>query len=371
VTEPVKHVTEPAKIVDVRLGERSYAIKIGSGILADTADTVARHCPTWHVVLVTDQHVETPHAMTVAEHLAAAGLEVDVIVVPAGEVSKSVDTLAALWDKCLELGTDRKSIVAAVGGGVIGDLAGYLAASFARGLRFVQVPTTLLAQVDSSVGGKVGINLTGAKNMVGAFWQPTAVLIDTQVLTTLPERQYRAGLAEVIKYGVILDAKFFAYLEDNVDAINRRQDDVLIDVIARCCQLKADVVQQDEREETGLRAVLNYGHTFCHGLETVTGYQQLLHGEAVAIGMLCASRLAESLGRVDAEFTRRQQKLLEAVGLPTVVPDVDHQELIAAMRHDKKAEQGQMRFVLPTEMGHVELVEGVQDSAVLAALKNT
>ncbi|NIP84158.1 MAG: 3-dehydroquinate synthase [Planctomycetales bacterium] len=364
-------MTLPVKKVDVRLAERSYPIEIGAGILDQAADTVARTCPTWHVVLITDEHVETPHAMKVAENLAGGGLEVDLIVVPAGEASKSIETLAALWDKCLALGTDRRSIVAAVGGGVIGDLAGYLAASFARGLRFVQIPTTLLAQVDSSVGGKVGINLTGAKNMVGAFWQPAAVLVDTQVLATLPAREYRAGLAEVIKYGVILDAEFFAYLEQHVQALQRRQDDVLIEVVARCCQLKADVVQQDEREETGLRAVLNYGHTFCHGLETVTGYQQLLHGEGVAIGMLCASRLAESLGHVDAEFTRRQQQLLEAVGLPTAVPDVDHQQLLAAMRHDKKAQQGKIRFVLPTQMGHVELVEGIDDSAVLAALQPT
>ncbi|NIL97454.1 MAG: 3-dehydroquinate synthase [Planctomycetales bacterium] len=364
-------MSEPTRIVRVRLGERSYPIEIGAGILHRVAETVTHSCPTWHVVLITDEHVETPHAMTVAEHLAGAGLEVDVVVVPAGEASKSVDTLAALWEKCLGLGTDRQSIVAAVGGGVIGDLAGYLAASFARGLRFVQVPTTLLAQVDSSVGGKVGINLAGGKNMVGAFWQPAAVLIDTQVLTTLPARQYQAGLAEVIKYGVILDADFFALLEENVGGLNQRQDDLLIDVIARCCQLKADVVQQDEREETGLRAVLNYGHTFCHGLETVTGYRELLHGEAVAIGMLCASRLAESLGRIDAEFTRRQLLLLEAVGLPTAVPDVDPQELLAAMRHDKKAQQGKIRFVLPTEMGHVELVEGIDDNAILAALKQT
>ena len=253
-----------------------------------------------------------------------------------------------LWDKLLELGADRKTVIVAVGGGVVGDLAGFVAATFARGLPFVQVPTTLLAQVDSSVGGKVGINLPGGKNMVGAFWQPAGVLIDTAVLATLPEREYRAGLAEVVKYGVILDADFFAYLEDHVDLLAARDTDVLEHVVTRSCRLKADVVEQDEREETGRRSVLNYGHTFCHALETVTGYGEYLHGEAVAIGMLCASRLAERLGRVDASFTERQHALLAALGLPVEFPDVDQDAILAAMSHDKKVEHGQLRFVLPT-----------------------
>jgi 3-dehydroquinate synthase len=361
-------VPHAAKTVHVGLGQRSYDIKIGTETLGETARLVAENCPSWHAVVVTDENVEHPHAMVVAEALAQSGLQVDVIVVPAGEPSKSIDTLAALWEKCLSLGTDRKSVVVAVGGGVVGDLAGYLAASYARGLRFVQVPTTLLAQVDSSVGGKTGINLPGAKNMVGAFWQPAGVLIDTQVLSTLPQREYRAGLAEVVKYGVILDADFFAYLEDNIDGLNRRDDGVLVRVIQRCCRLKADVVERDETEESGLRAVLNYGHTFCHALEAVMGYGQLLHGEAVSIGMLCASRLAHRLGRVDGILTVRQAELLESLGLPTGVPDVDHEQLLAAMRHDKKVKHGRLRFVLPTRMGHVELVEGVGDRDVLAAL---
>jgi len=361
-------VSESLETVNVHLGERSYPIEIGQGTFGNAAQTVAHYCPTWHAIVLTDEHVEQPHAIAVAGNLADGGLEVDLIVVPAGEISKSVDTLAALWDKCLALGADRKSIVVCVGGGVIGDLGGYLAASFARGLRLVQVPTTLLAQVDSSVGGKVGINLPDAKNIIGAFWQPCAVLIDTDSLSTLPARQYRSGLAEVIKYGVILDADFFSYLEQHVDALNSREESVLVDVIARCCQLKADVVRQDEREETGLRAVLNYGHTFCHGLETITGYEQFLHGEALAIGMICASRLAEGLGRVDAQLTLRQADLLEAVGLPTALPDVDHDKLLNTMRRDKKAERGQLRFVLPTQMGHVELVDEIDDGQVIDAL---
>ena len=204
---------------------------------------------------------------------------------------------ASLWQGLLELGADRKTVVAAVGGGVVGDLAGFIAATYARGLRFLQVPTSLLAQVDSSVGGKVGINLPEAKNMVGAFLQPLGVLVDTATLATLPANEYRAGLAEVVKYGVILDAEFFQYLEANTAALDRSAtDDVLAHVVARCCRLKADVVEQDEREESGLRAVLNFGHTFGHAFETLCGYGKLLHGEAVAIGMVCAARLAQRLG---------------------------------------------------------------------------
>jgi 3-dehydroquinate synthase len=294
---------------------------------------------------------------------------VDLLIVQAGENSKSVEMAEGLWQELLRLGADRKTLGVAVGGGVIGDLAGFIAATFARGLPFVQIPTTLLAQVDSSVGGKVGVNLPGAKNMVGAFWQPLGVVIDTRVLDTLPPREYRAGLAEVVKYGVILDAAFFEYLEQHQKALNDRQADVLRHVIARCCQLKADVVENDERETTGLRAVLNYGHTFGHAIEAETCYGQFLHGEAVAIGMICASRLAERLGRIDPELTRRQADLLRALGLPIAVPDVDREVLVAAMRRDKKVAHGRLRFVLPSRLGHVELVGDVADEDVRAVLE--
>jgi 3-dehydroquinate synthase len=218
------------------------------------------------------------------------------------------------------------------------------------------------------VGGKVGINLPGAKNMVGCFWQPRGVLIDTAVLDTLPPREFRSGLAEVVKYGVILDAEFFAWLESHTEAILQRQPDALRHIVARCCRLKADVVEQDEREETGLRAVLNYGHTFCHAFETLTGYSQLLHGEAVSMGMLSASRLAERLGRVDAQFTRRQHDLLAALGLPVSPPELDAEQILAVMARDKKVEHSQLRFVLPTRLGHVELVSGIDPADVRAVL---
>jgi 3-dehydroquinate synthase len=357
-----------ATVVRVPLAARSYDIEIGTGNLPQTAAFIAQRTRISHAVIITDANVEQPHAESVVASLADSDVAVDLLVIEPGETSKSVEMAEGLWNKLLELGADRKTVVVAVGGGVIGDLAGFIAATFARGIALVQVPTTLLAHVDSSVGGKVGVNLPGAKNMVGAFWQPLGVLIDTSVLATLPPREYRAGLAEVVKYGVILDADFFAYLEANAAGLVSRDDNILRTVIARCCQLKADVVAKDEREETGLRAVLNYGHTFAHAFEALTGYGHLLHGEAVSIGMLCASRLAERLGRIDAELTRRQFELLTALDLPTKTPDVDAEEVLAAMSHDKKVEHGRLRFVLPTKLGHVELVGSVAPELVRQAL---
>jgi 3-dehydroquinate synthase len=361
-------VSDATEHVYVALGDRSYEIEIGTGSLPRLgAIAMARLRPS-HAVIITDANVEEPHAQAAAESLVQANMTVDLLVIEAGESSKSVDVADHLWQKLLELGAERKTAVVAVGGGVIGDLAGFVAATYARGLPLLQVPTTLLAQVDSSVGGKVGVNLPGAKNMVGAFWQPRGVLIDTSVLDTLPEREYRAGLAEVVKYGVILDADFFTWLEAHVEEIQRRDAEALRHVVARCCRLKADVVEQDERELTGLRAVLNYGHTFCHAFETLTGYEQLLHGEAVAIGMCCAARLAQRLGRVDAQFIRRQHVLLTGLGLPVDVPKLDAKDVLSVMARDKKTEHGRLRFVLPTRMGHVELVGDIADDDVRAAL---
>jgi 3-dehydroquinate synthase len=354
--------------VHVNLGPRSYDIEIGNDNLARVLQFVDAEQDDAHAVIITDANVDELYAEPVASALSEQGCEVDLLIVDPGEQSKSIDVAIELWERMLEEGTDRKSAVIAVGGGVVGDLAGFVAATFARGLAFVQVPTTLLAQVDSSVGGKVGINLPGAKNMVGSFWQPRGVLIDVAVLQSLPEREFSAGMAEVVKYGVIQDAEFFAYLERHIDAVNARDPAVLAYIVERCCRLKADVVEQDEREETGVRAILNYGHTFCHALEAATGYEELLHGEGVAIGMLCASRLAEQMGRVDAALTKRQQDLLESFGLPTALPEVSHEELIELMYHDKKVERGKLRFVLPSRLGHVEVVRDVSSDDIRTAL---
>jgi 3-dehydroquinate synthase len=355
--------------VHVNLGPRSYDIEIGSGNLAEAVKFCDAEAEDSHTIVITDTNVDPLYSEAVTTPLAEAGSEVDVLIVEAGEPSKCSDVAAELWEQILDEGADRKSVVVALGGGVVGDLAGFVAATFTRGLRFVQIPTTLLAQVDSSVGGKVGINLPGGKNMVGAFWQPRGVVIDVGVLQTLPDREYRAGLAEVVKYGVIQDADFFAYLEANVADVNDREPGVLTRIVERCCRLKADVVEQDEREETGLRSILNYGHTFCHAFEAATGYEQLLHGEGVAIGMMCAARLGERLGRVDKTFVERQRVLLESFHLPLDVPEVDHEELIELMYRDKKVERGKLRFVLPSRMGHVELVRDVGVADIKASLE--
>jgi 3-dehydroquinate synthase len=359
----------PLETVHVDLGPRSYDIRIGAGNLPDLGSTLSQLGKVTHAVLITDQNVQEPHALAAAESLSGAAIRTEIIAVEPGELSKSIEVATALWGGLVELKADRRSVVVAVGGGVVGDLAGFVAATYARGLRFFQVPTTLLAQVDSSVGGKVGINLPEAKNMVGAFWQPLGVLIDTKTLSTLPEREYRSGLAEVVKYGVILDAEFFERLEADATALRARQSAVLSPVIARCCRLKADVVEKDEFEQSGHRAVLNFGHTFAHAFESLGGYGTLLHGEAVSIGMVCAARLAERLGRVDASFTQRLYDVLVAVGLPVAIPRHDPQAVLDAMMHDKKVQHGQLKFVLPDRLGHVEMVGSVASDDVQAVLQ--
>ena len=309
-------MSKTTETVRVELAERSYDIRIGENNLSEAGAFLLEQGRATHAVVLTDSNVEDPHAHAVAESLAAQEINVDMIVVEPGEPTKSIEAAASLWDAILEMGADRRSVVVAVGGGVVGDLAGFVAATFARGLRFFQVPTSLLAQVDSSVGGKVGINLPKAKNMVGAF--PAADRrADRHDGRSTPSTAASTGpgLAEVVKYGVILDANLFEQLEDEIGRVNAGDHELLRDVIAQCCRLKADVVRQDERETTGLRAVLNYGHTFGHAFEALAGYGELLHGEGVAIGMLCASRLAERLGRIDSAVTERQERLLVAVGI--------------------------------------------------------
>ncbi|QDT01448.1 3-dehydroquinate synthase [Adhaeretor mobilis] len=364
--------------VRVNLAERSYDIAIGSGNRQQLAEFLRERTQREHAVIITDSNVDQLYADALGDVLTADGWEVQVLIVEPGEPSKSIETCEDLWETMLNEGADRHSIVVAVGGGVVGDLAGFVAATFTRGLEFFQVPTTLLSQVDSSVGGKTGVNLPGAKNMVGCFWQPLGVLIDVEVLTTLPDREYRAGLAEVVKYGVILDEPFFAYLEDNAEAINAKDPAVLTEIIRRSCELKAKVVEADELEAVDMaskfeggklsRAILNYGHTFAHAFEAITGYESMLHGEAVAVGMRCAARLAEKQGRVDAEFVQRQDLLLAALGLSVSPPEADPEDILHLMSRDKKSDSGAIRFILPTKMGHVELVSDFQSEDVIASL---
>jgi 3-dehydroquinate synthase len=355
--------------VRVNLGPRAYDIALVSNDPSGFGPFVRRCSPkSTSAFVVGDTNVER-HVQTVREHLSAAGLRTATHLVPAGESSKNLFSAAFLYDALYDLSADRQTLVVAVGGGVVGDLAGFVAATYNRGLPLFMVPTTLLAMVDSSVGGKTGVNHPKGKNLIGAFHQPAGVWIDTALLATLPDREYRSGLAEVVKYGVILDPELFGYLEANVAAVLAKDPAAVRHVVARSCRLKADVVEQDEREETGLRAILNYGHTFAHAFETVGGYGSWLHGEAVAAGMLCAVRLAEKLGRVGPDLGERQTKLLEAFGLPTVIkPEWSIDAMLDVMRRDKKAEAGNLRFVLPSRLGHVELVGDVSEQLVRTVL---
>ncbi len=342
--------------VPVELGPRSYVVRVGTGGVARFG-AFARQaldgswaggaCRT--ALFVTDSNVSALDLVAAYQTaLSAAGIESATAILPAGEGSKSLAGAGRLYDALVACKADRHTLIIALGGGVIGDLAGFVAATYNRGLPLVMIPTTLLAQVDSSVGGKVGINHPDAKNLIGAFHQPLGVWIDTAVLDSLPLRELRCGLAEVVKYGIIMDAPFFAQLERDAGAILARDPGVLRNIIARSCRLKAEVVAQDEREETGLRAILNFGHTVGHSIEAVSGYGgDFLHGEAVAAGMVAESRLAERLGWMGRDVTERLLGLLDRFGLPVSAPGLDPDQLLEAMSRDKKNRGGKTRFVLP------------------------
>jgi 3-dehydroquinate synthase len=358
----------PLTTVRVALAERSYDIVITSGDPAALGPFARARSKASLAVVVTDDRV-TALADAVAASLAQSGFRTARQVVPAGEASKSLAVASSLYDALADLQADRGTFVVAVGGGVVGDLAGFVAATYNRGLPLLMVPTTLLAMVDSSVGGKVGINHPRGKNLIGAFHQPAGVWIDTAFLATLPEREYRSGLAEVVKYGVILDPELFEYVEQHAAELLAKRPEAVRHVVARSCQLKAGVVEKDERETTGLRAILNYGHTFAHAFETVAGYGAWLHGEAVAAGMVCASRLAERRGLIDAATTERQRRLLERFGLPTAPRRWPADDLLAVMRSDKKNVAGRLRFVLPRRLGAVALFDDVPEDDVRRALE--
>lgn len=357
--------------VRVELGPRSYDVRVVSEH-ADGFGPFARAAleATWggrscrRALVVTDTNV-APLVPPYAAAFGALGIATTVAEIPPGEASKSLDRAVDLYDDLVKIRADRHTAIVALGGGVVGDLAGFVAATYARGLPLLMIPTTLLAQVDSSVGGKVGVNHPRAKNIIGAFHQPVGVWIDTETLRGLPDREYRCGLAEVVKYGMILDAEFFGFLEAAADAILAREPEPLRHVVARSCQLKADVVSKDEREETGLRAVLNFGHTIGHAVECVSGYNgRCLHGEAVAVGMVAESRLAERLGWIDAGTTARLQALLERFGLPVSPTGCEPDALLDAMTRDKKNQKGKIRFVLPRQIGRVELTDAPAEADI-------
>lgn len=358
--------------VNVPLAERSYAIHIGQGLMSTLPEwlpNVLGRCE--HTVVIADERLVGTLGQALNESLASAGYRTSLLIVPSGEASKSIGQAERLWQSMLTERADRGSAVLALGGGVVGDLAGFVAATFARGLPLVQIPTTLLSQVDSSVGGKTGLNLPTAKNMIGAFWQPSLVIIDTDSLATLPKRELVSGLAEVVKYGVILRPELFAYLESNVQAILHMDPTAITHIVAESCSAKAEVVSEDERETTGLRAILNYGHTFAHALEADGGYGSYMHGEAVSIGMHLAATCAQRLGRVDQQFVARQRALLEQLQLPTRCNGHAPERLWELMQHDKKVQHGSLRFILPDRLGHVELVADVPRALVLEVIADS
>ena len=337
--------------VTVALADRSYPILIGSGLLR-SASEMARLIPARDLLLVSNTTVAPLYAATLHATLRASLPErriVDVIL-PDGERHKTLDMVARMLDVLVANRFGRDCCVLALGGGVVGDTAGFAAACYQRGVDFLQLPTTLLAQVDSSVGGKTGVNHAGGKNLIGAFHQPRAVIADTDTLATLPARQLRAGLAEVIKYGLIVDAAFFAWLEANISAFLARDTDALSYAIRRCCEIKAAIVRRDERE-TGDRALLNLGHTFGHAIEAATEYRSWLHGEAVAAGMYMAALASHSAGWLDAASLARVRALLLRAGLPLAAREVSANEALALMRMDKKVKAGQLRLVLLKGIG--------------------
>lgn len=353
------------KKLDVNLGERSYSIIIGNDLL-DQSGIFARQISCGHVLLVSNTTVFPLYGEKVVNSFKQAGLEVTAVIIPDGETYKTLEQASQVLDQAIDAGMERGSLVAALGGGVVGDLAGFAASVYMRGIDVFQIPTTLLAQVDSSVGGKVAVNHPAGKNLVGSFHQPRMVLIDINTLTTLEEAEYRSGLAEVVKYGIIYDRGFFAFLENNQEEINKLQKDCLQELIYRSCTIKADIVGQDERE-TGIRAILNLGHTFGHSLEKLSGYS-LRHGEAVAAGTIAACYLSHNMGYLSAEALERIQQLYLHLGLISPFPDFANDSIYREMLHDKKVVQGTVRIIIPRDIGSYSILPGIEWEQVEQAL---
>lgn len=359
------------RIVNVALGARSYDLKIGTGLLARVGRECARLALSRRCVIISDRNVAPRYGQAAQEALAKAGFAPSLVAIPAGETAKCLKTLKSCYDQLAAQRLERKSFIVALGGGVVGDLAGFVAATYLRGVPFVQVPTTLLAQVDSSVGGKVGLNLTAGKNLVGAFHQPRLVLCDLETLNSLPMREYRAGLAEVIKYGIIYDAGFFRRLERGLPMLLRRDPPALAAVVARCCEIKAEVVRQDETE-SGLRAILNFGHTIGHALEAISGYGKFLHGEAIAIGQVAEAKLSAQVLGLPSRDAERIERIFQRAGLPTRVKlnTPQQRRLLAAMKLDKKVSAGEIKFVLARRIGVVEFGHQVPATLIPAAINS-
>jgi 3-dehydroquinate synthase len=356
------------RIVNVPLGARSYEIKIGPRLLSELGQECARLKLGNRCAVISDRNVAPRFAKAAQLSLKKAGFDSVLITVPAGETAKSLKVVEQCYDALAKHRLERKSFIVALGGGVVGDLAGFVAATYLRGVAFVQVPTTLLAQVDSSVGGKVGVNLKAGKNLVGAFHQPKFVLCDIDAMKTLPMREFRAGLAEVIKYGIIYDAALFERLEQDLSKLLKREPNALTEVIARCCEIKAEVVGQDETE-TGVRAILNFGHTIGHAIENISGYGKYLHGEAISIGQVAAAKISATAG-LSASDAERIGTLFKQAGLPTKIQlnASQRKKLLAAMRLDKKVSAGEVKFVLAKKIGETIWGQKVSEALIDEAL---
>ena len=357
------------RTVQVPLGTRTYTIVVDRELLA----TLGERCQNLGLVgrcaVITDRNVAKRYAKGVLQSLEHAGFNPVLVTIPAGEKAKALKTVEKCYDDLAGHRLERKSFVLALGGGVVGDLAGFVAATYLRGIPFVQVPTTLLAQVDSSVGGKVGVNLEAGKNLVGAFYQPRHVLCDLTTLDTLPDREFRAGLAEVIKYGIIYDAELFERLERELGQVLKRKSQILADLVARSCEIKAEVVAQDETE-SGLRAILNFGHTIGHALEAISRYGKYLHGEAISIGQVAAAMLSARVHGLPETEAERVRTLFQRAGLPVRVwlTAVQRKKLVEAMRLDKKVSDGEIKFVLARKIGTVDFGIRVPESKIQAVL---
>ena len=355
------------RTLEVNLGSRSYPIVIGSGIV-DDAELIVPHLKGHKVVVVTNETVAPLYLGRIEQSLGKEGIDVLAIKLPDGEQYKTWNTLNSIFDSMLTKRCDRTTTIIALGGGVIGDVAGFAAATYQRGVQYIQIPTTLLAQVDSSVGGKTAINHPLGKNMIGAFYQPRLVLADIATLATLPERELSAGMAEVIKYGAIMDLDFFAWLEENMDRLVAREPDVLGQAVEVSCRCKSEIVAADERE-AGRRAVLNFGHTFGHAIEAGLGFGSWLHGEAVAAGMLLAARLSAQQGDISNSDVIRLERLLERAGLPTNAPAFGVERYLELMGYDKKVQDGQLRLVLLRSVGDAYLTTDFSSAELAKVLQ--
>jgi len=353
----------------VKAATQSYSVFVGYGLLNKLGEKMKKAALSGTAIVISDENVFSLYGSRVGGILKAAGFAVNSFVVPPGEETKSMNYAIKIYDFLVEQRAERDDILIALGGGMVGDLAGFVAATFLRGMPWIQVPTSLVAMVDASIGGKVGVNHPEGKNLIGAFYQPNLVLADPQTLTTLPKRELTSGWAEVIKHGLILDKEYFKFLETNVDRLAKLEPELLTRAIARSAAIKAQVVSQDEKEREGKRTILNYGHTIAHGLEAASQYKRFLHGEAVAIGMMGAAKLSQRLNLLLSETVERQQILLQKFGLPTVFSGLDLNEIARAMEVDKKTKKRAIRWVLLQDIGKVVIRSDVPQRDVLAVLQ--